>query len=364
MEVITSSKPIIENIIDEKEELSPLIAKVLKKVDFFNNFSKEVSFLDMISGINYYIKKVDGLPFIIIISLDNKEIQHEILEGAIRKFWEVGTAALIFIILVFAIYKRETSLRARAERATIIANKATKAKSDFLAFTAHEIRSPLGFILTGSEMLTKGYFGKMPEECNNYVGGIHKNAKLILDFITDILDENQIIEGKFKITNAIENVEGIIHQAISINKLRFNDRKINIICQLEPKLPELICDRRRILQVISNLISNAIKYSNDGTTVTVVAKVAHDNMEIEVIDQGIGMSSDDIKVALSIYGMVTRNSHFIDSYGLGLPIVKMLVDIHDGKLSIKSDPNVGTNVKISFPKYKLIYQVKKEDSNG
>ena len=137
---------------------------------------------------------------------------------------------------------------------------------------------------------------------------------------------------------------------------RYNTRIINIVSNIEENLPLLICDKRRILQVISNLISNSIKYSKDNTTIEVTGKIIKNKMEIKIIDQGIGMNEQEIPIALSTYGTI----HNVDysstgSYGLGLPIVKMLLDVHDAKLSIESSKGKGTTVKIIFPAYKLIY---------
>jgi len=355
-EIVAQSKPNIKNIIDSKENFSSHLREALRKVDLNNNSAllRDISYLDMLSGINYYIKKIDDLPFILVVSLDSNEISNTIKDSIIKKFVEVSVFALMFFMSAISIYRRETWLRAKAEQATIIANKATIAKTDFLAFTAHEIRSPLGFILTGSEIMTKKLFGELPESYMAYAEGIYQNSKIILDFITDILDENQIIEGKFKIINSVTNLEEIIDKSISVNKARFNDRKVEIKVQVQDNLPKLVCDQRRILQVMNNLISNAIKYSNDQTTILVEVKIVNGQMEIAVHDQGIGMSESEILVALSTYGIVSKKSHnLIESYGLGLPIVKMLLDAHDAQLEIKSELNVGTTVKIIFPKDKL-----------
>ncbi len=141
-----------------------------------------------------------------IINIDNNFIKNNIVQNLTKRFLEVGFLAGVCFIIIIAIYKRETSLRTKAEQATILANNATKAKTDFLAFTAHEIRFPLSFIVTGSEIMSKQLFGKIPAEYTKYVEGIHSNAQIILDFITDILDENQIIEGQFKIVNSLNKI--------------------------------------------------------------------------------------------------------------------------------------------------------------
>lgn len=355
LNVIAQSKPIINNIIiDTNDTKSTYLIKGLSKLD--SNPLNDVSYVEMFSGVNHYIKKIPNLPFILIINLDTEEIRNNILDSIVRKFMEVMILASIFVIVLILIYKREVMLRTQAEQATKIANKATEAKSNFLTFTAHEIRSPLGFIMTGSEIMLKELLGIIPEAYKKYTEGIYKNSKVILEFITDILDENQIIAGKFKIVNSMVGIGSIIEEAINNNKARFYDRYIEIKTQISDDLPKLICDQRRILQVINNVLSNAIKYSPDGSEINIKAQVIGDTLEINVKDQGIGMNAEEINIALSLYGAPQKeNHHFFDSYGLGLPIVKMLLEAHSAELVISSEKKIGTEVKMIFPKFKLIY---------
>lgn len=356
LKVIAQSKPSIKNVINNHEKLDTHLNSVLKTLNTRANNINDLSYLDMLNGVNYFITPLKGLPFIIIVNIDNNVIKKDIIDSVAKKFIEVCVFAFSCLFIVISIYKRETFLRSKAEKATIVANSATKAKTNFLAFTAHEIRSPLGFILTGSEIMTKELMGKLPDTYKQYVSGIHNNATLILDFITDILDENQIIEGKFKIINTLCNITDIVNEAIQNNEARYNKRTINIIANIERNLPLLICDKRRLIQVMSNLISNSIKYSKDNTTIQITGKFTRDELEIKVIDQGIGMGEKELPIALSTYGTVhSADYNSSGSYGLGLPIVKMLLDAHDARISIESTKGSGTTITIMFPKYKLIY---------
>lgn len=353
--VLARSKPIINNIINIDETFSNYIAHLLDRMNFFDESPHEVLYLDMFNGVNYYIKRIKNLPFILIVNADNDEIKNNILDSIIKKFVEISAFTSIFLLIVISIYKRETYLRTKAEKATLLANRATKAKSDFLAFTAHEIRSPLGFISTGSEIMIKKYFGPLSDAYHEYAVGIHQNAKIILDFITDILDESQIIEGKFKIITDANNVAEIIENAIQVNQARANKHNIKINAEVMQNLPMLICDKRRMLQIMSNLLSNSIKYSHDNTTIIIKADIQDESLVIQVIDSGIGMNDEEISIALSNYGVILKENHnLIDSYGLGLPIVKMLLDAHGAELIIKSTPNIGTIVIIIFNKDKLV----------
>lgn len=328
----------------------------LKKIDCFNDQSKEVTYLDMISGLNYYIKKIKNKPFVLIVSIDPSFVKHTITQKIAIKFLEIIILASFFLVLVISIYKRETWLRARAEKASQLSIKAMNSKSDFLSYTAHEIRSPLGFILTGSEIMNKKLLGPVPAHYVEYVEGINKNANLILDFIKDILEERHIVMGNIKIVDEICDINEIITQAIVTNRTRFNDRKISIRRIGEVDLPKLFGDRRKILQILNNLISNSYKYSLDDTEITIKTRMMGQKLQISVSDQGIGMSKEDIEIALKKFGTVHlgKSNNWIDSYGLGLPIVKMLLKAHGAELEINSKINIGTIITITFPSKRII----------
>lgn len=361
-QVIAQSKSKIQNLISVDSEFNDLVKLNIKKVQSqTDKLTKGYAYLDMINGLNYYIKPLAGLPFILVVNIDSTLIRKDILSNLAKSFLLLCIFASLSLAGIIYVYRRETFLRTKAERATLVAENSTKAKSNFLAFTAHEIRSPLGFILTGSEIMTKEILGQLPTPYKKYAQGIHNNSKLILDFITDILDENQIIEGKFKITNRITKIDEIIKEAVQVNIARYNSRKIIIDTKITDDVPSVICDKRRILQVMSNLVSNSIKYSEDDTTITITVKLVNDEMVICVQDQGIGMKEKDIPVALSAYGTLReQNYNTLGSYGLGLAIVKMLLEAHDAELKINSVEGKGTTVKIIFPKYKLVYNSKLE----
>lgn len=357
MRVIAQSREIMGSDINNSNGLDFDLNKLINTLQSHEDGLQEISYLDMLNGLNYSVSLLKDLPFTMIVNIDNEVIRQDIIDSITKKFIEVCVFAVVFLFMVISIYKRETILRAKAEKATAVANSLTKAKSDFLAFTAHEIRSPLSFILTGSEIMKKELWGKLSPKYKKYAEGIHKNSKLILDFINDILDESQIVEGKFKIINTLTDIPKVIDESIKLaNNKHHNKSRIKIKKEIEEPLPLLICDKRRIQQVFVNLISNAIKYSKDDTTITIMAKVVDDRMEIKVMDQGIGMKEEDIPIALSAYGTLQGIGYqSTGSYGLGLAIVKMLLDSHDATLSVSSVEKKGTTVKIIFPKYKLVY---------
>jgi signal transduction histidine kinase len=326
--------------------------KAITGHDFISGQQEYVSHIDFMSGENYYAKKIQGMPLIISVNMDYGYLRRSLTSKIAVKLIEITITTLLLLILIVFIYKRETWLRSRAEKASRMAIKAMNAKSDFLAYVAHEIRSPLGFIMTGSEIMSKNLFGKVPEVYETYVNGIHNNAKLILDFINDILDEKHIISGNFKMSITHCNVAELVDRAISTNKTRFHTRKININNTVDDNLPFIQADPNRLLQIFNNIISNAYKYSCDGTEISINISYTKSHVIVCVSDQGIGMSNAEIDIALTKYGTVHNNKspNWIESYGLGLPIVKMLLDAHNGNMEITSQIDVGTEVKIILPR--------------
>lgn len=364
--VILQSKPIITGVgIENGQVINKHTAELIHDISTKKSTHQKdgktknddgISYLDMVNGVNYFIKKINKGAFVLLVNIDHDEIKTTIFHSVIMKFLEISIFASFFLLLIVSIYRRETWLRSKAEAASKIAVRATTAKSDFLAFTAHEIRSPLGFIMTGSEIMQQDLLGPLPPAYKKYVDGIHRNSSLILEFITDILDEEHILSGNFKIVNGIYNIADIINDAITTTRTRYNTRAVQIVNETTSILPQLICDGKRILQVLNNLLSNAIKYSKNDTIVTLKAYIANELLVIEIKDQGIGMTDDEIKIAFTKYGTVrTEHFNFIESYGLGLPIVKLLLNAHEASLNVSSQVDVGTTMSITFPKHKLIY---------
>lgn len=331
----------------------------LSELNFFSDNEQESSYIKMFSGVNFLAKKIKNKPYALIVSLDPHQIKTTFTKKVSMKFLEIAVLASLFLVIVLVVYKRETWLRARSEKASAIATKAMIAKSDFLSYTAHEIRSPLGFILTGSEIMLKKLFGPIPKEYEDYVSGIYHNSRLILDFINDILDEKRIASGNFRLRETVCNLSEIIEKAIKTNITRFHARKIVVKKEIEENLPFVFGDERKILQILNNLISNSYKYSLDNTNITIIAKMSGLKLKIIIKDEGIGMSGDDIEIAMTKYGTVHKGvqGNFIESYGLGLPIVLMLVKAHDATFDIKSELGKGTETTIIFPEKRTIGRV-------
>lgn len=239
-----------------------------------------------------------------------------------------------------------------AENAKEMALSASKAKSDFLASTAHELRTPLGQVIVLSEYMKAELFGKMSNpKYLEYANEIHLMGKESLQFIEDLLDEAQAGSGNFEVKQREKvNISDIIKRAVKLTIGNAYENHITINTEIAEDLPLLYVDPRRIRQILVNLISNSIKYSAENTIITVFSRLSGQKLEVSVKDQGFGMSVTEIETALKRFGkVVNQNSDKVDSIGLGLPLVKHLAEAHGADFTIQSEPGKGTMVTIAFP---------------
>jgi signal transduction histidine kinase len=260
---------------------------------------------------------------------------------------EILGFSFFFLLLMALIIRKDKIRNDYAEKLKEEAISANKAKSDFLAYTAHEIRSPLGFILTGTEMIQNRLLGDVSDKCKEYIEGISSNAKSILNFIIEILDENKILQNKVYLNKDFHDVTEIILDVIKHNKTKFYSKKDEFITDFQPNLPLLHCDEKKIYQILNNIITNSYKYCKDEILITVKVFLEKQKLFIIIKDNGIGMTSDEIKLAMKRYESINISTNS-DSYGLGLSIVKLLIDAHDARLYVDSTKNIGTVITMTF----------------
>ncbi len=196
-------------------------------------------------------------------------------------------------------------------------------------------------------MIKSGLFGTISDRCHEYIEGINFNAKSILNFITEILDENKIIQNKFFLERNYHDITKIILDVIKHNKIKFYYKKVDIITDFQDNIPLLYCDDKKIYQVINNLVTNSYKYSKEDLHIHIKAFIDKKKLFIIIQDNGVGMDEKEVELAMKKYEFTSSNRG-PDSYGLGLYIVKLLVDAHEAKLYINSKKNIGTSTTIVF----------------
>jgi signal transduction histidine kinase len=251
--------------------------------------------------------------------------------------------------------EREAELEAASRRAA----DADEAKSFFLANMSHELRTPLNAILGFSEMLARETFGPLGQpRYQGYANDIHKSASHLLEIINDILTLTRIEAGKLQIDRQPVDVAEVWEFAAGMLKEKMEEALLKLELRLPEDLPRLNGDNRALRQVAINLLSNAIKFTPAGGAITVSAGSGPQGLTVTVADSGVGLSPEDVKRVFTPYvqvanPLVRRN----DGVGLGLALVRTLVELHGGQAAIESKPGQGTKVILKFPRNRLVLDV-------
>lgn len=230
---------------------------------------------------------------------------------------------------------------------------ASQTKSDFLAKISHELRTPLNAIIGFSEMLQAEYFGKLQEDQQDRVKDINDCATHLLALINDLLDFSKAEAGKLVLQEENIYLGDVTSEALRMMRANAEQAKVELVDKTVQCLPTLTADRRKLKQVIVNLLSNAIKFTPKGGKVilsTMMTKKG--DLQVMVEDTGIGMRAEHIPIAFAMFEQV-HNDHSQKGTGLGLSLCKMLVELHGGRIGIKSEEGKGTAVFFHLPK-KLI----------
>ena len=247
--------------------------------------------------------------------------------------------------------------RDRAETEKTKAEEANKAKSIFLATMSHELRTPLNAIMGFSEILKREMFGPLSVPAyKDYAGDIHHSGRYLLDLINDILDLSRIEAGRRDIQEEPFDILVCVKSAHALLNGKAQEKSISVTVNIAPSLPKLMGDLRGVNQILINLLTNAIKFTPAGGAVVVSAtRNAAGAMVVSVKDNGPGIPAHEIHSALESFSrgaMATKDA--IDGAGLGLPIVKGLMDLHGGDVTINSKLGEGTEVLVTFPARRVL----------
>jgi signal transduction histidine kinase len=229
---------------------------------------------------------------------------------------------------------------------------ASQAKSDFLAKISHELRTPLNAIIGFSEMLEAEYFGKLAVDQRERIHDIHECGSHLLALINDLLDFSKAEAGKLVLNEENIYLGDVISEALRMVSPQASHAGVTIIDQTATCLPTLRADARKLKQVLVNLLSNSIKFTPKRGNITVSTMITkRGDLQIMVQDTGIGMDENQIPKAFSLFEQVHNDSG--QGTGLGLSLCKMLVELHDGRIGMRSKKGEGTSVFFLIPKKRL-----------
>jgi len=240
----------------------------------------------------------------------------------------------------------------RLDEARREAEAASEAKSAFLATVSHELRTPLNAVIGFSEILSGQMFGELGNsKYIEYAHSIQDSGKHLLGIINNVLDLTKHQAGK--LTLALEPIDLVetVESCVEIMHNQCARAELALITRL-PQTLMMRGDPGKLQQMLLNLLSNAVKFTAPGGSVTVLADaVADGSVRLRVADTGIGMSPDEIPIALAVFGQVdSRLARRYDGAGLGLPLAKSIAELHGGNIAIDSAPGEGTTITISLPR--------------
>ncbi|PBB98291.1 HAMP domain-containing sensor histidine kinase [Mesorhizobium sp. WSM3862] len=256
-------------------------------------------------------------------------------------------------ILTFVLRENDEVAALREELATAreAAAAAEVAKGRFLAVVSHELRTPLNAIIGFSDMLLHEMFGAFRDpRQKEYVALVRESGQHLLSVVTSILDVSRIEAGAYATELEPFRFADAADMCRSMMRPLAEAKSIALGAQIAPDAGEINADRRAVQQILINLVSNAVKFTPDGGSVVIGAKRVGSRLHFWVSDTGIGIADEDManlgKPFMQIQNDYTRR---FEGTGLGLSLVKGLVALHEGTMSIESAPGEGTTVTISLP---------------
>ena len=236
------------------------------------------------------------------------------------------------------------------------AEKASSAKSEFLAKVSHEIRTPLNAVLGFAEVMMEERFGAIDNErYRQYVKDIHTSGQHVISLVNDLLDLSKIEAGKLELNFASVDLNDAVQQCVAIMQPQANRERIIIRTSLSPTLPPVVADERSVRQIVLNLLSNSIKFTGAGGQVIVSTALTDQGEEVlRVRDTGTGMTENDLETALEPFRQVKTSGRTGPGTGLGLPLTKALAEANRASFTIKSAVDAGTLVEIAFPANRVL----------
>ena len=318
------------------------------------------------------IRRVERYPISVLIAMPTAAA----LQGWEHQVAVIGGATVVALMFVGMIGyllldqsdRLETTVgalaaaRDEAVRARLREEDAGRAKSAFLANTSHELRTPLNAILGFSEVLRDGHVGPLDPKHRGYAASIHDAGTHLLGLISDLLDMAKIEARELHIREAIIDLADVVADGLKLTEQRAAERGVVVISRVEGDAIRIRGDAQRLRQIVLNLLTNAIKFTAAGGRVWIDASIdAGGRPTLAVSDTGIGMTAEEIQVALTPFRQVESPfSREHEGTGLGLPIVKALVELHGGTLSVESERGIGTRVTVSFPPSRAIFGIARD----
>jgi signal transduction histidine kinase len=301
------------------------------------------------------------VPIVVATSLDDVPSIARAYDAGATDFipkpvnWLVLNHRVRYILRASRAFEELRRNQERLIAAKEAAEAANRAKSEFLANMSHELRTPLNAIIGFSGMMSDRMFGPLDDKYAEYAGIIGDSGRHLLAIISDILDLSKADADRMMLAEERVEIEDVVELGSKIVEDMARRAQIKFVSEIEEKLPPLIGDPAKLTQILVNLLSNAVKFTPPGGQVRLrVGQRAHRGITFQVEDTGVGMSPDQIPIALAPFGQISNSlTRRHDGVGLGLPLTKRLVELHGGTMELDSEPGKGTTASVHLPEARV-----------
>lgn len=341
-------------------------------LDYIRSQKPDVVLLDIVmpglSGIEVcrVIKEDEGLgflPVVLVTALDSAEAKLSGIEAGADDFLNKPTDMNELKARVRSLVRAKNFFDNVEKRYTELqmANKVVarknaelealnKQKNHFLGMAAHDLRNPLNAIMTYSQFLHEEVGQVLSPEQNDFLDSIHKSSEFMLRLVTDLLEFSQIQTGNMTLNLGMVDLTGLIDRIVGLSRLLSDRKGIGLKVEKDHTLPKMYLDEHKIEQVLTNLLTNAIKYSHANTTVEIGVSQRDDVVTLWVKDQGQGIPTEELDNLFEPFKKTSVKSTGGEaSTGLGLVIVKQIVNGHGGEISVESEVGTGSLFTVTLP---------------
>jgi signal transduction histidine kinase/DNA-binding response OmpR family regulator len=227
---------------------------------------------------------------------------------------------------------------------------ASRHKSEFLANMSHELRTPLNVIIGFSEVLQERMFGELNEKQDEYLQDIVASGKHLLDLINDILDLSKVEAGRMELELGALSVAETLENVLAIFREQAGRQKIALGREIDANVGVIEADERKVKQILSNLLSNAVRFTPEGGRIDTSARLVDGQLEVAVHDTGAGIAPDDQARIFEEFQQVSQpGAQKREGTGLGLALAKAFVELHGGEIGVESELGVGSTFTFRLP---------------
>lgn len=226
-----------------------------------------------------------------------------------------------------------------------------KIKADFIAKVTHELKAPVATVNQLLMTILEGAAGELDEQTRQMMQRAKQRGEGLLELISDLLNISKIESGIATQRKTLININEILNEVVELLKPLADEKEISINFDPDTGMPEIVADRDGMREVFTNLVSNAIKYSDNGGSINISEKTGKDFIEVAVSDSGFGINEKDLPYIFERFFRVkNKRTRQIIGTGLGLPIVKEIVEAHLGSIDVKSEEGKGSTFAVSLPR--------------